>query len=102
MNLTWKDLCRQANAAGFGDDEYCSLATVIKTTGFDPNIPVWDDHCNRVACYAVRGGSEGWYVHVERQVGSDRLLIILAKFWCLNRALEFVTWATRKVYEECY
>jgi hypothetical protein len=96
--FTWKILARMANEAGYGDDEYCGLSTATKTENFDAGKPVWDDQTTRVACYAVMGGSEGYYTHVERQVGNERLLVILGKFWSMNRALEFANWATKTVY----
>lgn len=48
-----------------------------------------------IACFAVRGGSEGFYVHVEaifRPAGRDmagrRVLLALGKEWSADRALE--------------
>ena len=71
-------------------------------------LPVWGDRTRWIAVYMVEGGSEGWYVHVERvnvPEGAGEIhsayeteSIMLGKFWDHERALEAVAMLTRFVY----
>jgi hypothetical protein len=45
-----------------------------------------------IACYAVRGGSEGWYVHIDVITQDrERLPIGLAKCWSKELAWKVAT-----------
>lgn len=60
--------------------------------------PLWPDTCGTrwVTCFAVKGGSEGWYVHVERidrnHVSTN---IALGKFWNPDSAVLAVSLISR-------
>lgn len=67
-------------------DEYFSL-------GDDTKGACWPDFTMTrwIAVYPVRGGSEGWYVHVDALLSDDkRKLLFLAKTWTPDRAWEIV------------
>ncbi len=55
----------------------------------------WPADYNWIACFAVTGGSEGHYVHVESITGDKRDLLFLGKtFGGMEQALEAVALLT--------
>jgi hypothetical protein len=100
--MTWRKLLDFIHQAGFARDEYFSWS-------FDYDLgpggdalkdqPVWMDARWLSAWWCV-GGSEGYYVHVERIYGVgpqpadamdrrvERQLVLLGKFWDAGRAEE--------------
>lgn len=103
---TWQDLNDALCAQGFDEDEYLSLSwrDWYETPDYR-NLPIFDNNAHWISAYAVRGGSEGWYVHIDKIVVAGRFsgtktceTMLLAKFWSLDRALECVNAATRLIY----
>lgn len=99
---TWRDFEREAEAAlePF-DPDYAHLSRDSDLP--PPDSPVWPEeppYTRWIACYAVKGNSEGWYVHVDliRSATGDRFLMILAKFWSQDHALKAVEALTRIVW----
>lgn len=98
---TWRDLHRLVKRRFeiLGAD-YVNLDD-FGPEGIDPDTRVWTDDVHWIACYVVRGGSEGWYVHVD-VIPHDRQTrkpYMLAKFWSLNEALRASEILTRLTYQ---
>ena len=55
----------------------------------------WDPNTQRIAVFYVKGGSEGYYVHVEAFYEGTRKLIFLAK--TLREGEAGITWAEKMV-----
>ena len=108
---TWCDFEREAQAV-LEPFEPESVGLMIDCRlGLDETpaaeTPVWPEeppYTRWVACYAVKGDSEGWYVHVDLIRGEPdgatggRFLMILAKFWRRDDALKAVEALTRIVW----
>ena len=104
--MTWRELHESLAAAGFADDEYLSLAYDLRGQ-WDDDVwgKVGDEWTRWIACYWVEGGSEGWYVHIDRMLpkggaenGFDSTPMVLGKFWDWERAEKCAQFATRLVY----
>lgn len=95
--MTWGDVEKFVKKAGLDKSEY-----------FHIDVPsmrdqvVWDEKGIRwIAVWWVRGGSEGWYVHVERVVShGERIPAMLGKFWSAQEAAAAATALTRLFYGE--
>jgi hypothetical protein len=75
-----RDLVAYLKGAGveYENLDYFELAS---SASFDPaKYETWPDrnHC-RLACYAVTGGNEGHYLHVELLTGEERILLFTGK-----------------------
>lgn len=100
---TWFDFEREAQTAVEPfNPESVSLS---QCSGCPPgDTPVWPDkppYTRWIACYAVRGASEGWYVHVDlipvENPECRCLMMLLAKFWSQDEALKAVKALTRLI-----
>ena len=60
-------------------DEYFSGPATWRSDGLTPDSP-WPDGLHLVGVYAVTGGSEGWYVHVDLMRGENIELKATTKF----------------------
>lgn len=102
----------QRKASDVLRDINLQLSQYIAMTGYQygwenaypSNCEYWNISCSReldnqngvfpkahwIACYAVTGGSEGYYVHVDAIAGEkEREMIFLGKFWTFEEATEF-------------
>jgi hypothetical protein len=83
-------------AQGLEEDEYFNLSSRYgrsePLTGSDL---LYTPGTRWIAVFCVEGGSEGYYVHVER-ISNDKEMdcIFLGKFWQRERAMEAVTLLT--------
>jgi hypothetical protein len=104
---TWGDLLKTLTAAGFAEDEYLSSQAIglgLSRQEWEAK-PIWSDGTRWIACYWVRGGSEGYYVHIdELTAGNDPSTRdyttknqILGKFWDWERAQECANYAQRLI-----
>ena len=105
---TWRDFEREAETAlePF-DPDYAHLSRDWDSDLPPPDSPVWPEkppYTRWIACYAVKGDSEGWYVHVDLirsepdGATGGRFLMILAKFWRRDDALKAAEALTRIVW----
>lgn len=85
---TWRSELQFIKEMGFDEDEFFHLYS-LKRSYMDQ--PIWD-HQQWVSVFWVIGGSEGYYVHVEKrwtdESGEHAELILLGKFWQWERAQE--------------
>lgn len=85
---TWRTVLQFIEEMGFDEDEYFYLYS-LKRSYIDQ--PIWDQQ-QWIAVFWVIGGSEGYYVHVEKrwndESGEHAELILLGKFWQWERAQE--------------
>ena len=95
---TWGDLLNALIAAGFEKDEYLSSQSIELGMSFEEFCAkdLWDEETWRLACFWVRGGSEGYYTHIE-EIRRDKTsrCYILGKFWNWERAQECANYAAR-------
>lgn len=79
---TWADVMDFIRAHRLDMDEYFHI------DGGDTNAnnPVWMDGVRWIACFAVRGTNEGWYVHVEQIGTNERVKRMVGKFWTSQAA----------------
>ena len=93
-SFTWNDVLEFIREEGFDKDEYFSLSPVdrgyLDRQVWDGGIDIW---C--IPVYWMVGGSEGYYVHVDRLIidegnGNRSQLMLLGKFWDKERAKEAV------------
>lgn len=101
--LTFADLEAYIRRKGLDRDEYFSTD---RRRCPDPALPLETDDSRWLSCYWVRGGSEGWYVHVDRITPDpDRIegyrseILFIGKFWTPERAAEVVTAVTGFLYD---
>jgi hypothetical protein len=96
--LTWGDVMEFVTMNGLHHEEYFSLCQGVKATD-----EVWKD-ARWVAVYWVEGGSEGYYLHIDRIVWNEERQVnetqtyALGKFWSKASAAVAVTWLTPFVY----
>lgn len=89
MLMTWHDALEFVKAAGLDLDEYFHMSPGIDK---ETRKSVWDEKGVRnIAVWWAPGGSEGYYVHVDRQliqIGevSRHEPAMLGKFWSPARA----------------
>ena len=83
-----------ADGVEFGESKFSDMTAYLAES--DRRIP----RCRWLVCFPVRGGSEGWYVHVEAIVDRpDRVrvnhLLGLAKTWSPESAWQITQAAAR-------
>lgn len=89
---------RQAKLLAADYFDYAS--TSVET---DREGPLWASGVRWVAVYMVQGGSEGWYVHVDRiKAGKNGArtadAVLIGKYWQPEPALLAVSVLTRFIY----
>ena len=102
---TWGDVEREAER-DLADlcPEYIHLDSQT-----DRDSPVWPEVSpfpRWIACFAVRGGSEGWYTHIDAIHDDKTRYVIqtkmLCKFWSQDEALQAVEILSRKILAHEY
>jgi hypothetical protein len=83
-------------AQKLADDEYFSMSFDYKNNRqHEGDEPLYAEDTRWIGVFCVEGGSEGYYVHVERISGEHEMdNIFLGKFWSAKRAMEAVTLLT--------
>ena len=90
---TWADLDAFVKAEGLDADEYFSFDRDL-----NPNHQIFCPASAHVLVYWRPGGSEGYYLHIDRQ-GADGLHnMALGKFWGAAAAAAAAEKVTRFVY----
>lgn len=96
---SWGDFMEFVREHHLEREEYFSLSNGTKN-----DEPLWGKHTRWIAVYWVEGGSEGYYVHVDRldwnestQV-TEATTMALGKFWSKASAAIAVTYLTPFVY----
>lgn len=86
------------------NEEYFALASRA-----DRRVSIWDG-ARWLACYVVEGGSEGWYLHVDKISDeivmnedcsvqeSGRQLMLIGKFWSYAGAERALLVATKLIH----
>lgn len=96
---TYGDLMEYVKANRIDQEEYFSLSQGVKA-----EEPIWSPTTVWIAVYWVEGGSEGYYVHVDRiedrEALGHRVSTVMAcgKFWAKASASLAVTYLTPFVY----
>lgn len=103
--ITWDDrlvgdvlrdlnACLKADGVEFGENDFTDMTASFSADGRQmPN-------CRWLVCFPVRGGNEGWYIHVEAIIDRpDRSrvnrLLGLAKTWSVESAWAITQAAAR-------
>jgi len=107
-SFTWGDIEKHIREQGYDKDEY--FGWNWSDNGEYINRQVWNGTEDwYVAVWWSPGGSEGWYVHVDRlwtEKGVDDRFdyrcgktILLGKFWSMERAQEVTQALTEYIYK---
>jgi len=84
------------------DEEYFEVQEDYTKPDYDyNNEQLWTDNTAWIAVYVVKGGSEGFYVHVDRldRIVNGRTMLLLGKYFDLEKAEEAVRRISRWVYD---
>lgn len=99
--LTPRMLCQWLRKYGY-DEEYWSIDDFDYAK--NQKIDIIDQHIftpndSTVMVYMIPGGSEGYYVHVERWTEKGTQRLMLGKFWDPQLAMEAVSRLTGLIYD---
>lgn len=94
------DLMKFVADHGLGQEEYFAAESKLSS-----EEPLWKEDTRWIAVFWVEGGSEGYYVHVERlninkELGGELVAqnLALGKYWSKGSASIAVTLLTPFVY----
>lgn len=90
LNARLKTEIEQSGEDGFGWPHY-----------LPPGQQTMPQQWSWIACYAVRGGSEGYWVHIDLILADrrQRMNVGMTKVWSWNAALALANAATRILHE---
>ena len=90
LNARLKTEIAQSGEDGFGWAHYLPIVQQVM-----PKSRTW------IACYAVKGGSEGYWVHIDLILRDDdrRQNVAMSKVWSWDAALALSNAATRILHE---